>query len=74
MNNKIMLIVNAFGLLPVDARDGIIDAVEKAALTQATQAKRIGVRISLNLFVSVLRHVRELTNTPDDDVDQLKPQ
>lgn len=74
MNPKVMLILNAFNLLPVDARDGIIDAVEKTALQSAAKTSRIGARIALNLFVSVLRHVREMTNTPDDDIDQLNPQ
>jgi hypothetical protein len=73
MNTKVILILNAFNLLPMDARDGIFDCVESYLVRKAEKERRQAVKVAYGLLFSVIQHLRRLDNCPDDDVDQTNP-
>jgi hypothetical protein len=73
MNRRIALLVQTFELLPLEARDGIIDAVEAHIVRVQGETRRPALRIGLGLMLSVITHLRRMSNTPDDDVDQANP-
>ena len=66
-------LVNLFEMLPLEARDGVFDVLEKALKTEQAKAKRPVVAAGCGMIYSGLQLARLATATPDDDKDQLNP-
>jgi len=72
MHPAINVLFSAATMLPEDAKDDVIDAVE-ARLHTKLQEPGFRGKLRVRLFLGVLGTARAFLNVPDDDVDQLNP-